>query len=57
VAEVATGTDGTASITLTASSQLASAGGAIALQVRARKSGENVLTGVTGTRLVKLDVG
>jgi hypothetical protein len=55
--EVATGTDGTASITLTASSQLASAGGAIALQVRARKSGENVLTGVTGTRLVKLSVG
>jgi len=55
--EVATGTDGTASITLTAASQLSHAGSAMALQVRARKPGENVLTGVTGTRLVKLDVG
>jgi hypothetical protein len=55
--EVATGTDGTASITLTAASQLAHAGSAMALSVRARKSGENVLTGVTGTRLVKLNVG
>jgi len=55
--EAATGADGTASITLTAGPKLAGAGGAIALQVRARKSGENVLTGVTGTRLVKLSVG
>jgi hypothetical protein len=56
-AEVATGTDGTASIVLTATPQITRAGGAVALSVRARKAGENVLTGVTANRLVKLSVG
>jgi hypothetical protein len=55
-AEVATGTDGTASIVLTATAELARAGGAMALSVRARKPGDNVLTGVTASRLVKLPV-
>lgn len=56
-AEVATDNDGIATITLTGMPQLAhTPGGAIALSVRARKSGDNVLAGVTAERLVKLDV-
>jgi hypothetical protein len=56
-AETAPGTDGTVAFKLTAGPQPQGAGGAIALQVRARKPGDDVLTGVTGTRLVKLSVG
>ena len=56
-AEVTTDNDGIATITLTGMPQLAhTPGGAIALSVRARKSGDNVLAGVTAERLVKLDV-
>lgn len=54
--EVATGADGSASITLTAGSHLASAGKLVGLYIQARKSGNNVLAGVTGTRLVNLSV-
>jgi hypothetical protein len=56
-AEVPTGADGTARITLAATAQLARVpGGAIALSIRARKNGDNVLAGVTATRLVKLSI-
>ncbi|HKI92244.1 MAG TPA: hypothetical protein VJ986_08065, partial [Gaiellaceae bacterium] len=56
-AEVATDNEGIATIRLTGMPQLAhTPGGAIALSVRARKSGDNVLAGVTAERLVKLDV-
>ncbi|MGD0713361.1 MAG: hypothetical protein ABSB24_04155 [Gaiellaceae bacterium] len=55
-AEVATGADGSASVTLTATSQLARAGKLVGLCIQARKNGDNVLTGVTGMRLVNLSV-
>jgi hypothetical protein len=54
--EVATGGDGSASVTLTAGSHLASAGKLVGLYIQARKSGDNILAGVTGTRLVNLSV-
>jgi hypothetical protein len=55
-AEVATGADGSASVTLTAGSHFKSAGKLVGLYIQARKSGDNVLAGVTGTRLVNLSV-
>jgi len=55
-AEVATGADGSVSVTLTAGSRLASAGKLVGLCIQARKSGDNVLAGVTGMRLVNLKV-
>ncbi|MDQ5822326.1 MAG: hypothetical protein M3540_12875 [Actinomycetota bacterium] len=56
-AEVTTGRDGWASVTLrpTAKLQLRR-GGSLYLLVRARKSGENVLAGVSTRRLVRLPV-
>jgi len=57
LAEATTRPDGTVTMTLTATAVgLHPPGGAIALSVRARKPGDNVLTGVTGTRLVELPV-
>jgi hypothetical protein len=56
--EVATGLDGSVSIPLKGTAQLAhTPGGAIALSIRARKPGESPLAGVTAQRLVKLDIG
>jgi hypothetical protein len=55
--ETPTDGNGYATITLTGRAPLArSPGGAIALSIRARKPGDDVLTGVTAERLVKLDV-
>jgi hypothetical protein len=55
--ETATDASGYARITLTGRAPLAhSPGGAIALSIRARKPGDDVLTGVTAERLVKLSV-
>jgi len=54
--ETATGNDGSVSVTLTATSRLASAGKLVALYIQARKNGDDILTGVTGTRLVNLNV-
>jgi hypothetical protein len=57
VAEATTDTTGVATIALTGTAQIAQTpGGAIALSIRARKPGDDVLTGVTATRWVKLDV-
>ena len=52
----ATQTDQGKSVTLTATSQLARAGKLVGLCIQARKNGDNVLTGVTGMRLVNLSV-
>lgn len=57
-AETPTGPDGSLSIALTGTAQLAhTPGGAIALSIRARKPGENPLAGVTAQRLVQLRIG
>jgi hypothetical protein len=55
-AEAATGNDGSVSVKLTATSRLARAGTLVALYIQARKNGDDVLTGVTGTRIVNLSV-
>jgi hypothetical protein len=55
--ETPTDGSGNATVSLTGRAPLAhSPGNAIALSIRARKPGDNVLTGVTAERLVKLDV-
>lgn len=56
--ETPTGIDGSVSIALTGTAQLAhTPGGAIALSIRARKPGENPLAGITAQRLVQLRIG
>jgi hypothetical protein len=55
-AETATGNDGSVSVTLKATSQLARAGKLVALYIQARKNGDDLLTGITGTRIVNLGV-
>lgn len=52
-----TGGDGSASLTLAAASQLSRAGRALGLFIQARKPGDDVLNGVTSSRLVNLAVG
>ena len=58
LAETPTDVNGVATIVLRGRPQVLAhvPGGAIALSVRARKPGDDVLTGVTGTRLVELFV-
>lgn len=57
-AEVTTGPDGWASVTLRPTTKLQlRRGGSLYLLVRARKSGENVLAGVSTRRLVRVAVG
>jgi hypothetical protein len=55
VAEATTDSTGVATLAITGTAQLGQTpGGAIGLSIRARKPGDDVLTGVTAERLVKL---